>query len=153
MSIIRWNPARELLNMEREFNKLFNSFGKRLSIGEMDSLDEYENAIWMPLADIKEDKNNYFVMLDLPGISKDEVKVAYNNGQLSVSGERKQEKETMDSKFQRVERVFGRYYRSFTLPQKVKEDKIEAEFKDGQLKITVPKAEEAKPKELEIKIK
>jgi len=107
----------------------------------------------MPLADIKEDKNNYFVMLDLPGISKDEVKVAYNNGQLSVSGERKQEKETMDSKFQRVERVFGRYYRSFTLPQKVKEDKIEAEFKDGQLKITVPKAEEAKPKELEIKIK
>ncbi len=153
MSIIRWNPARELLNMEREFNKLFNSFGKRLSIGELDSLDEYENAIWMPLADIKEDKNNYFVMLDLPGISKDEVKVAYNNGQLSVSGERKQEKETMDSKFQRVERVFGRYYRSFTLPQKVKEDKIEAEFKDGQLKITVPKAEEAKPKELEIKIK
>ena len=153
MSIIRWNPARELLNMEREFNKLFNSFGKRLSIGELDSLDEYENAIWMPLADIKEDKNNYFVMLDLPGISKDEVMVAYNNGQLSVSGERKQEKETMDSKFQRVERVFGRYYRSFTLPQKVKEDKIEAEFKDGQLKITVPKAEEAKPKELEIKIK
>ena len=153
MSIIRWNPARELLNMEREFNKLFNSFGKRFSIGESDSLDEYENAIWMPLADIKEDKNNYFVMLDLPGISKDEVKVAYNNGQLSVSGERKQEKETMDSKFQRVERVFGRYYRSFTLPQKVKEDKIEAEFKDGQLKITVPKAEEAKPKELEIKIK
>ena len=153
MSIIRWNPARELLNLEREFNKLFNSFGKRLSIGELDSLDEYENAIWMPLADIKEDKNNYFVMLDLPGISKDEVKVAYNNGQLSVSGERKQEKETMDSKFQRVERVFGRYYRSFTLPQKVKEDKIEAEFKDGQLKITVPKAEEAKPKELEIKIK
>ena len=153
MSIIRWNPARELLNMEREFNKLFNSFGKRLSIGEMDSLDEYENAIWMPLADIKEDKNNYFCMLDLPGIAKDEVKVAYNNGQLSVSGERKQEKETMDSKFQRVERVFGRYYRSFTLPQKVKEDKIEAEFKDGQLKITVPKAEEAKPKELEIKIK
>lgn len=153
MSIIRWNPARELLNMEQEFNKLFNGFGKRFRTGESDSLDEYENAIWLPLADIKEDKNNYFVMLDLPGIAKDEVKVAYNNGQLSVSGERKQEKETIDSKFQRVERVFGQYDRSFTLPQKVKEDKIEAEFKDGQLKITVPKAGEAKPKELEIKIK
>lgn len=153
MSIIRWNPARELLTMEREFNKLFNSFGKRLGIGESDSLDEYENAVWMPLTDIKEDKDNYFVMLDLPGISKDDVKVSYSNGQLSVSGERKQEKETKDSKFQRVERVFGRYYRSFTLPQKVKEDKIEAEFKDGQLTITVPKAEEAKPKELGIKIK
>jgi HSP20 family protein len=153
MSIIRWNPARELLNMEREFNKLFNSFGKRLSIGESDFLDEYENAVWMPLTDIKEDKDNYYVMLDLPGVSKDDVKVSYSNGQLSVSGERKQEKETKDSKFQRVERVFGRYYRSFTLPQKIKEDKIEAEFKDGQLNITVPKAEEAKPKELEIKIK
>lgn len=153
MSIIRWNPARELLTMEREFNKLFNSFGKRLGIGESDSLDEYENAVWMPLTDIKEDKDNYFVMLDLPGISKDDVKVSYSNGQLSVSGERKQEKETKDSKFQRVERVFGRYYRSFTLPQKVKEDKIEAEFKDGQLTITVPKAEEAKPEELGIKIK
>lgn len=153
MSIIRWNPARELLNMEREFNRLFNSFGKRLGIGESDFLDEYENAVWMPLTDIKEDKDNYYVMLDLPGVSKDDVKVSYSNGQLSVSGERKQEKEARDSKFQRVERVFGRYYRSFTLPQKIKEDKIEAEFKDGQLNITVPKSEEAKPKELEIKIK
>jgi len=107
----------------------------------------------MPLTDIKEDKDKYFLMLDLPGVSKDEVKVGYNNGQLSISGERKQEKESKDSKFHRVERVFGRYYRSFTLPQKIKEDKIEAEFKDGQLMITVPKAEEAKPKELEIKIK
>jgi len=153
MSIIRWNPTRELLNMEREFNKLFNVFGGRLGASESDSNGEYENAVWMPLTDIKEDKDKYFLMLDLPGVSKEEVKVGYSNGQLSISGERKQEKENKDSKFHRVERVFGRYYRSFTLPQKIKEDKIEAEFKDGQLMITVPKAEEAKPKELEIKIK
>jgi len=153
MSIIRWNPTRELLNIEREFNKLFNSFGKRLGMGEAGSPDEYENAVWVPLTDIKEDKEKYFLMLDLPGVSKEEVKVGFSNGQLSVSGERKQEKESKDSKFHRVERAFGRYYRSFTLPQKIKEDKIEAEFEDGQLKITVPKAEEAKPKELEIKIK
>lgn len=114
MSIIRWNPSRELLNMEREFNKLFNSFGKRFGIGEAESFNEYENAVWMPLTDIKEDKDNYFVMLDLPGISKEDVKVYYNNGQLSVSGERKQEKETKDAKFHRVERAYGRYYRSFT---------------------------------------
>lgn len=153
MSIIKWNPSRKLLNMEREFNKLFDSFGKRFGTRESDSPDEYENAVWMPLTDIKEDKDNYYLMLDLPGISKGDVKVGYNNGQLSVSGERKQEKESKDSRFHRVERVFGRYYRTFTLPQKVKEDKIEAEFKDGQLAITVPKVEEAKPKELEIKIK
>lgn len=153
MSIVRWNPARELLNMEREFNKLFNVFGKRFGYLESDSKDEYENAVWMPLTDIKEDKDNYFVMLDLPGVSKDDVKVSYADGQLSISGERKQEKEDKDSKFHRVERVYGRYYRSFTLPQQVGEDKIGAEFKDGQLTVTVPKAEEAKPKELEIKIK
>ena len=153
MSIIRWNPSRELLSMEREFNKLFNSFGKRFGSGESDSSDEYENAVWMPLTDIKEDRDNFYVLLDLPGISKDDVRVGYNDGQLTISGERKQEKESKESKYHRVERVFGRYYRTFTLPQKVKEDRIEAEFKDGQLTITVPKAEEAKPKELEIKIK
>lgn len=153
MSIVRWNPARELLNMEREFNRLFNVFGKRFGFSESDTKDEYENAVWMPLTDIKEDKDNYYVMLDLPGVSKDDVKVSYSDGQLSISGERKQEKEEKDAKYHRVERVYGRYYRSFTLPSKVKDDKIEAEFKDGQLKITVPKAEEAKPKELEIKVK
>ncbi len=153
MSITRWNPARELINMEHEFSKLFNVFGRRFGVLESDSKDEYENAVWMPLTDIKEDKDNYFVMLDLPGVSKDDVKISYTDGQLSVSGERKQEKETNNSKFHRVERVYGRYYRSFTLPQKVKEDKIEAEFRDGQLIVTVPKADEAKPKQLEIKIK
>lgn len=152
MSIVRWNPARELLNMEREFNKLFNVFGKRVGTSESDTT-EYENAVWMPLTDIKEDKDSYFVMLDLPGVAKEDVKVSYADGQLSISGERKQEKESKDSKYHRVERVYGKYYRSFTLPQLVREDKIEAEFKNGQLTVTVPKAEEAKPKELEIKIK
>lgn len=153
MSIVRWNPSRELLNMEREFNKLFNIFGRKFGVSDPDVKDEYENAVWMPLTDIKEEKDNYFVMLDLPGVSKDDVKVSYADGQLSISGERKQERENKESKFHRVERVYGRYYRSFTLPQKVKADKIEAEFKDGQLTVIVPKAEEAKPKELEIKIK
>jgi HSP20 family protein len=153
MSIVRWNPARELLNMEREFNKLFNVFGKRVGTSESDTNTEYENAVWMPLTDIKEDQDSYFVMLDLPGVAKEDVKVSYADGQLSISGERKQEKESKDSKYHRVERVYGKYYRSFTLPQLVREDKIEAEFKNGQLTVTVPKAEEAKPKEVEIKIK
>jgi HSP20 family protein len=153
MALVKWNPAKELLNMEREFNKLFNVFGRRIGSLEGNGSDEYENAVWMPLTDIKEDNDNYYVMLDLPGVAKPDVKVSYADGQLSISGERKQEKETKESKFHRVERTYGRYYRSFTLPQQVKEDKIEAEFKDGQLTVTVPKAEEAKPKELDIKIK
>ncbi|MEJ2618562.1 MAG: Hsp20/alpha crystallin family protein [Ignavibacteriaceae bacterium] len=84
---------------------------------------------------------------------KKDVKISYSDGQLNISGERKQEKEDKDSKYHRIERSYGRYFRTFTLPAQIKEDSIDASFKDGQLTITVPKAEEAKPKELEIKIK
>jgi HSP20 family protein len=153
MAITRWNPARELLNVEREFNKLFNSLGSRFGFMDSSEDSEYENAVWMPLTDIVEDKDNFTLHLDLPGVKKEDVKISFSDGQLTISGERKQEKETSDSKYHRVERVFGKYYRSFTLPSKIKEDKIEAEFKDGQLMITVPKAEEAKPKEIPIKVK
>ncbi len=153
MAIVKWNPSRELLNVEREFNKLFNSISGRFGLTDSSETEEYENAVWMPLTDISEDKDNFILKLDLPGISKDDVKISYTDGQLNISGERKQEKETKDAKFHRVERAYGKYFRSFTLPSKIKDDKIEAEFKDGQLIITVPKAEEAKPKEISIKIK
>ncbi|MHB1685917.1 MAG: Hsp20/alpha crystallin family protein [Ignavibacteriaceae bacterium] len=153
MAIVKWNPERELLNVEKEFNRLFKSFGNRFGFLPDSREDEYENAVWMPLTDISEDKDNFVIKLDLPGINKSDVKISFTGGQINISGERKQEKETKDSKFHRVERTFGKYYRSFTLPQQIQEDKIEAEFKDGQLTITIPKAEEAKPKEIEVKIK
>lgn len=152
MAIMKWNPSRELLNVEREMNKFFNSFGSRFGLMDTANNDEYENAVWAPLTDISEDKDSYIIKLDLPGVSKEDVKISYLDGQLSISGERKQEKETKELKFHRVERTYGRYFRSFTLPGVIKEDKIDAEFKNGQLQITVPKAEEAKPKEISIKI-
>ena len=93
-----------------------------------------------------------YAELDLPGVSKEDVKISFSDGQLNISGERKQEKENKDSKYHRVERTYGKYFRSFTLPKQIKEDKIDAEFKDGQLTITVPKAEEIKPKEIPIKV-
>jgi len=153
MAIVKWNPAKELLNVEREFNRFFNTFGRHFGISSGEIDEEFENAVWMPLTDIIEGKDNYVLKLDLPGVSKNDVKISYSDGQLMISGERKQEKESKDSKYHRVERSYGKYYRSFTLPQKIQEDKIDAEFKDGQLTITVPKSEEAKPKELDIKIK
>lgn len=155
MALIKWNPTRDLLNVEREFNRFFNSLGQRFGITTGDSAldEEFENAVWMPLTDIQEDKDNYYISLDLPGVAKNDVKISYTDGQLNISGERKQEKEKKDSRYHRMERSYGRYYRSFTLPQKIQENKIDAEFKDGQLNITIPKAEEAKPKEIEIKVK
>ncbi len=154
MAIVKWNPARELLSIEREFGRMFDNFEKKFGFGNGgNENDEYENAVWSPLTDISENSENYSLKMDLPGISKKDVKISYRDGQLTISGERKQEEDNKDSKYHRVERSFGKYYRSFTLPAKIKESEIEAEFKDGQLTVIVPKSEEAKPKELEIKVK
>ena len=152
MTLVRFNPGRDLLDVEREFNRMFNSLGTRFGVIKKDGDQEYENAVWMPLSDIYEDKDTYKIKADLPGIKRNDVKIAYSNGELSISGERVQETETKDAKCHRVERTFGKYYRSFTLPNEIKEDKIKAEFKDGQLTITIPKADEIKPKEIEISV-
>jgi HSP20 family protein len=154
MAIVRWNPSRDLMNIEREFNRIFNSFNRRFGFGDSDEeAAEYENAVWSPLTDISEDEDSYKLKLDLPGVKKEDVKINYENGQLSISGERKQETEKKNSKYHRVERSYGKYFRSFNLPSKIQEDKIDAEFKDGQLTITVPKSEEVKPKQIEVKVK
>jgi HSP20 family protein len=154
MAIVRWNPMRDMMSMEREFNKIFNSLERKFSFGNGNGEnEEFENAIWMPMTDIVEDDNQYYLNIDLPGIKKEDVKINYSNGQLNISGERKQENMENNAKFHRVERSYGKYYRSFALPQKIKENEINAEFKDGQLKISIPKSEEVKPKQLEIKVK
>ena len=152
MALVKFSPVRELLDVERQFNRMFNTLGNRFGLTERNSDDEYENAVWMPLTDVAEDNDNYYLKADLPGIKKDDVKISYTNGNLSISGERAQEKETKEKQFHRIERSYGKYYRSFRLPEKIKEDKINAEFKDGQLNITIPKAEEVKPKEIAIKV-
>lgn len=154
MTLVKFNPMRDLVDFEREFNRMFNSLENRFGISKSkDTGEEYENAVWMPLTDIYEDKEKYTLKVDLPGIKKEDVKISFTNGRLSISGERAQESETKDAKCHRIEKSYGKYFRSFNLPELIQADKINAEFKDGQLKITVPKAEEAKPKEIEIKVK
>ena len=153
MTLIKFNPMRDLVDFEREFSKMFNSFENRFGPSKKeDSENGYENAVWMPLTDIFEDKDNYIIKADLPGMKKDDVKISFTDGQLSISGERVQEQESKDTKCHRVERTYGKYYRSFNLPKEIKEDRIKAEFKDGQLTISIPKADEVKPKEIEIKV-
>jgi HSP20 family protein len=152
MALVRWNPARELLNVDREFRKLFNSFENRFGFKGDQNNEEYESAVWMPLTDIVETKDAYSLKLDLPGVDKKDVKISFQDGELQISGERKEEKEEKDSKFHRVERSFGKYYRSFRLPDKIKDGEIKAEFKNGSLNVLIPKADEVKPKEIEIKV-
>lgn len=147
MSIIRWNPEKSLFNFEKEMSNLLDNFG----IFRKNDL-AFENAVWSPLTDIIEEKDNFVLRLDLPGLDKEDVKINFANGTLSVNGERKFENETKDKNYHRVERAYGKFYRSFTLPKEVKQEKIDANFKNGQLTIVIPKAEEVKPKEIEIKV-
>jgi len=153
MTLVKFNPVRDLLNVEREFNRMFNTLGSRFGITHKGDIDEeYDNAVWMPLTDISEDNDNFYLKADLPGIKKEDVKISYTDGTISIGGQRSQEKETKEKKFHRIERSYGKYYRSFNVPTEIKEDKINAEFKDGQLTITIPKADEVKPKEIDIKV-
>jgi len=155
MSIVRWTPTRDLaafpsdvLNIQREINRMFNSFFR--SETEDESL---ANIGWNPAVDIAEHDDAYVVKVELPGVSRDEVKIVSQENTLTIRGEKKQEKESKGSNYQRVERAYGAFQRSFSLPSTIKGDKIEATFKDGVLTVTLPKAEEAKGKEIEVKVK
>lgn len=156
MSLVRWNPSRELaafptdiLNMQREVNKMFNSFFR----GDTQDDGGMIPSVWTPAVDVAEHENQYVVKVELPGVTKDDVKITIQENVLTIRGEKKQETETKDSNFHRVERSYGSFQRSFSLPTHVKNEKIEASYKDGILTVTLPKAEEAKPKQIEVKVK
>jgi len=114
--------------------------------------DDGFNA-WTPAVDIAEHDEQYLVEVELPGVNKEDVKITLENNILTIRGEKKQEKETRKESYHRVERSYGSFQRSFTLPTTIKSDKIDAAYKDGILQITLPKAEEAKPKQIEVKVK
>lgn len=131
MAIVKWNSARELLNVEREFNKIFNSFGGRFGLSDTSNDNEYENAVWSPLTDVSEDKDNYVLRLDLPGVNKEDVKISFSDGQLNISGERKQEKETKELKFHRVEKSMENILDHFLYLAKLKRIKLMPNLKTG----------------------
>ncbi|MBN1302245.1 MAG: Hsp20/alpha crystallin family protein [Melioribacteraceae bacterium] len=152
MTLVRFNPMRDLLEVEREFSKIFNEFDQRFGFGRKEDNDqELQEATWAPLADIYEDNDNFKIKLDLPGISKDSVKISFSDGQLVIGGERKQELESENCKYHRVERNYGKFYRAFDVPKDIQEDKINAEFSNGQLSIVIPKSEKAKPRLIDVK--
>jgi HSP20 family protein len=156
MALIRWSPARDLtafpsdiLNMQREINRMFDGFFR----GEGVDDTSLGASAWMPAVDIAEHDDEFVVKLELPGVAKDDVKITMQNNILTVRGEKKQEKESKSSNYHRVERSYGSFQRSFTLPATVKSEKIDATYKDGILSVTLPKAEEAKPKMIDVKVK
>ncbi|MBI4418360.1 MAG: Hsp20/alpha crystallin family protein [Ignavibacteriales bacterium] len=156
MALIRWNPTRdlpgfpsELWNVQREFDRLFGS----LMRGGIQDDGTFGVSVWTPPVDIYEQENEYVVKAELPGMSKDDVKITLESNVLTIQGEKKEEKEDRGEDFRRMERTYGSFQRSFTLPTSVKSDLIDATYKNGVLMITLPKAEEAKPKQIEVKVK
>jgi len=115
----------------------------------------FADSSWLPPVNIAEDQDNYLIELELPGVRRDDIKVTYTNGVLTIQGERKdekQEREQSGRQYHRMERVYGMFERSFRLPSTVRADRINAEFRDGVLTLTVPKAEEAKPRQITINV-
>ena len=148
-----WNPFRELDEVQNRLSTFFGGFPefgrfpKRLFGNGDVALPD-----WSPLVDISEDDKEYLVKADLPEMKKEDVKVTVENGVLSISGERKSEKEEKRKKFHRIERSYGTFLRTFTLPDNADSTKIAAEFKEGVLMVHLPKIPATKPQHVEVKL-
>jgi HSP20 family protein len=148
--ISTWNPLREMEEAQNRFSRFVSGgFPNRIGSGEIHSLAV---ADWSPEVDISEDDHGYLLKADLPEMKKDDVKVTVEDGILSVSGERKVEKEDRKKKFHRIERCFGTFRRSFTLPEDADSTKVTAEFRDGVLKVHLPTTSIAKSKVTQVKV-
>jgi HSP20 family protein len=146
MSIVRWEPFRELSTLQSEMNRLFNTvFDTPGTGGDGGTLRR-----WMPAMDLVETDEHFVLRADLPGMSEDDVKIELEENTLTVSGERKAEHETKNEGYYRVERAFGSFSRSLSLPQGINPEGVTAQFDRGVLEIRVPKPEQRKPRRIEI---
>lgn len=145
MALVKWDPLREIEDM---FDRYSRAMGSPRAWGH----DAITTGDWSPRVDISETDDEFVVKAELPEVKKDDVKVTVENGVLSIEGERKQEKEEKGKKFHRVERYYGKFYRSFSLPANVDEAGIKAAFKDGMLNLSVPKTAKSKPKAVNVKV-
>jgi HSP20 family protein len=144
MALIRWDPVRELDSLQGDMNRLFDRFfeGRSANSGAV--------RRWIPAMDLVETGDHLVLRADLPGMSEDDVDIEIKDGVLTVSGERKAEHEEKGEGFHRVERSFGSFSRSLSLPDGVDVGKVEANFADGVLEVRVPKPEESKPTRVQI---
>ena len=148
--ILRWNPLKEMEEMQNRMATLFGP--DPVQIVNTGREEKLATADWAPPVDITEDEREYLFKIDLPELKKEEVKVTFEEGILTIAGERRIEKEEKNRKYHRIEREHGRFLRSFSLPDNADANRIVAEFKDGVLHLRLPKNEKSHPKVLEVKI-
>jgi HSP20 family protein len=148
-ALTRWDPFKEMQELQSRLSSFFGRTPMRRPENEEESITATE---WAPLVDIIEDNKEYLVKAELPEVKRDDVHVAVENGTLTIRGERKFEKEEKDKRYHRIERGYGSFVRSFVLPDIADAAKVSAEFKDGVLRVHLPKTETAKTKHIEVKV-
>lgn len=148
MNLVRWDPFRELEEMSDRLNRVFT----RPTMWHERGKETMTVADWTPVVDISETEREYLINVELPEVKKEDVKVTIQEGVLMIHGERKQEKEEKGKKYHHVERSYGSFAHSFTVPDGVDETKVTAEFKDGILNLRLPKSEKARPKAIAVNV-
>lgn len=142
-NVTRWNPTTAYLTNRDPFFRLVDSFFNGEAQGE-------ETRSWVPPVDIQETADAYVFHAELPGLTKENISITLENNILRISGERKLEKDVKKENFHRIERTYGTFARTFTLPTQVDNERVQAAFENGILRVNVPKAEQAKPRKIEI---
>lgn len=150
MALIRWEPIGELNTIQNEMNRLFNTFFDQSGTSGRGSGEGRRR--WIPAMDLVETDDHYVLRADLPGLSDDDVNVELQDNVLTVSGERRTEHQDRQEGYYRLERAFGGFSRSLTLPEGVDPDGVQAHFDRGVLEISIPKPEQKKPRQVQIKL-
>lgn len=148
MNLVKWDPFSELEEVSSRLNRIFGRPAEREEIDR----ELLKGADWTPPADISETESVYLIRADLPGVSKNDVKVSVQDGMLSIQGERRRNEEEKGRKFHRVECSYGSFARSFRMPADTDESSVKAEFKEGVLSITLSKSEKARHKAVSISV-
>ncbi len=148
MALVRWDPFRELEEVSDRLNRMF----ARPVASGTNGKETMIVADWTPSVDISETEVEYLIKTEIPDVKKEDVKVTVEDGVLTIQGQRKQEKEEKGTKYHRIERSYGSFVRTFSLPDVIETDRVKAEFKDGVLNLHLPKSERAKPKAIEVKV-
>lgn len=149
--IVRWDPFQELQGWNDRMNRLFGNEQRTPARTRGNEEENMAFGTWMPPVDIVEGKDKIQLKVELPGIKEDQVDLTVEDGLLTIRGERKFNRESNDDNYHRIERSYGTFVRSFTLPNSVEQTKIQASFAEGVLNIEMPKREETKPKQIQIK--
>jgi HSP20 family protein len=150
MAIVRWwDPVRDLSSIQDKMNQLFEDTFTRTK-GREEGLG---TGMWTPAVDIYETNDAVTVKAELPGLAREQVGIEIKDGLLTLRGERKVEKEVKEENYHRIERAYGTFQRSFSLPSTIDQEKISAALKDGVLELTLPKREQAKPKQITVAVK